>query len=111
MIDRVHRELTDDEIERVAETYHAWRGDKGSGKYEDIPGFCRSVKTEEIAKHGFVLTPGRYVGLEEVEEDEGVFEEKMVELTKRLYGQIQESHQLEKLVKANLAKIGFGGGE
>jgi type I restriction enzyme M protein len=111
LIDRVHRELTDDEIERVAETYHAWRGEKGSGKYEDIPGFCRSVKTDEIAKHGFVLTPGRYVGLEEVEEDEGVFEERMAELTKRLHNQIRESRQLEKRVTANLAKIGFGGDE
>jgi type I restriction enzyme M protein len=98
-------------MERIAGTYHAWRGDKGAGKYDDVPGFCRSVTTEEIARHGFVLTPGRYVGVEEVEEEEGVFEEKMAELTKRLYGQIQESRKLEEQVKANLAKIGFGGAE
>jgi len=111
LIDRVHRELTDEEIERIAKTYHSWRGDKGAGKYDDVPGFCRSVKTEEIGKHGFVLTPGRYVGVEEVEEEEGVFEEKMAELTKRLSGQFQDSHKIEEQVKANLAKIGFGGAE
>jgi type I restriction enzyme M protein len=111
LVDRVHRELADEEIERIAGTYHAWRGDKGAGKYDDVPAFCRSVTAEEIARHGFVLTPGRYVGVEEVEEEEGVFEEKMVELTKRLYSQIQESRKLEDQVKANLAKIGFGGAE
>ncbi len=62
LIDRVHRELTDDDIGKIAGTYHAWRGDKGAGKYDDVPGFCKSETKKEIDKHGFVLTPGRYVG-------------------------------------------------
>ena len=76
MIDRVHRELTDDDIQRLADTYHAWQGDKSldSGPstldYSDIPGFCRSATKAEIAEHGYVLTPGRYVGVEEVEDDD-----------------------------------------
>ena len=61
LIDRVHRELTDEEIARIAGAYHAWRGDKGAGKYADVPGFCKSAKLDEIAAHGYVLTPGRYV--------------------------------------------------
>jgi len=56
MIDRVHRELTDDDIARIADTYHRWRGD-GSGKYEDVPGFCMSATTEQIRSHQHVLTP------------------------------------------------------
>src|SRR5439155_1199198 len=69
MIDRVHLELTDEDIQKTAGTYHAWRGDKGAGKYEDIAGFCKSAKLDEIRAHGFVLTPGRYVGAEEAEDD------------------------------------------
>ena len=62
MIDRVHRELTDEDIARIAGTYHAWRGDKDAGEYADVPGFCKAATLEEIRKHGHVLTPGRYVG-------------------------------------------------
>ena len=64
LVDRTHRELTDQELARIAKTYHAWRGEKDAGKYEDIPGFCKSAPLEEIRKHGHVLTPGRYVGAE-----------------------------------------------
>ncbi len=70
MTDRTHRELTDEEIAEIARAYHAWRGEKEAGKYEDVPGFCKGAKVEEIAAHGYVLTPGRYVGAEEVEDDE-----------------------------------------
>ncbi len=70
MIDRVHRELTDADIRKIADTYHAWRGDKDCRqKYQDIPGFCKSVTLEDIRKHGHILTPGRYVGAAEVEDD------------------------------------------
>lgn len=81
LIDRVHRELTDEEIVRIAGTYHAWRGDPGAGEYEDVPGFCKSATVEEIGKNGYVLTPGRYVGAEAAEDDGEPFEEKMQKLT------------------------------
>ncbi len=69
MVDRRHRELTDEEIQKISSTYHAWRGE--GGKYEDVPGFCKAVKLDEIRKHGHILTPGRYVGAEEIENDGG----------------------------------------
>ncbi len=65
LVDRRHRELTDEELLKITSIYHAWRGE--GGKYEDVPGFCRAVKLDEIRKHGHILTPGRYVGAEEVE--------------------------------------------
>lgn len=108
LIDRVHRELTDEEIARVAGTYHAWRGDKGAGKYKDVPGFCKSAKTAEIAEHGYVLTPGRYVGAEEVEDDDEPFDDKMKRLTATLYEQFAESRKLEKAIRSNLEGLGYG---
>ena len=113
MIDRVHRELTDEEIHRLADTYHAWRGDreprgqKGAGKYKDIPGFCKSATLDEIRQHGHVLTPGRYVGAEEVEDDDEPFEEKMARLTAELSGQFAESRKLEKAIRKNLEGLGY----
>ncbi len=109
MIDRVHRELTDDDIRKIADTYHAWRGDKDCGKkYEDIPGFCKSATLDEIRKHNHILTPGRYVGAPEMEDDGEPFEEKMERLTKQLTEQFAESARLEKEIKKNLESIGFG---
>ena len=70
--------------QKIVGTYHAWRGDKGAGKYEDVAGFCKSATTAEIAAHGHVLTPGRYVGAEEVEDDGEPFEEKMTRLVAEL---------------------------
>jgi type I restriction enzyme M protein len=75
LIDRVHRELTDADLQKIVATYHAWRGEKGAGTYEDLAGFCKSATTAEIAAHGHVLTPGRYVGAEEVEDDGDPFED------------------------------------
>lgn len=109
LIDRVHRELTDTDLEKIRSTYHAWRGDKGAGKYEDVAGFCKSATTDEIAAHGHVLTPGRYVGAEEVEDDGEPFEEKMPRLVAELNAQFAESAKLEKLIKDNLKGLGFGG--
>ncbi|MBL9044497.1 MAG: SAM-dependent DNA methyltransferase [Myxococcales bacterium] len=109
LIDRVHRELSDDDIRKIAATYHAWRGDKGSGAYVDIAGFCKSATTAEIASHGHVLTPGRYVGAEEVEADAEPFEEKMARLVSELNAQFAESAKLEQAIKANLRGLGYGG--
>ena len=102
VVDRVHRELSDDDISKIAGTYHAWRGDKGAGKYEDTPGFCKSVTLEEIAGHGHVLTPGRYVGAEETEDDGEPFAQKMKRLTTKLDEQFAASAKLEKSIRAKL---------
>jgi len=107
MTDRTHRELTDDENARIAGAYHAWRGEKGAGKYKDVPGFSKSAKAEEIAKHGHVLTPGRYVGAEEVEDDGEPFGEKMKRLTAELDTQFKESARLEKEIRTNLKGLGL----
>ncbi len=109
LIDRVHRELTVEEIAKIAQTYHAWRGEKEAGKYEDIAGFCNSAKLDEIAAHGYVLTPGRYVGAEEVEDDDEAFEEKMLHLTQKLEQQFEESARLVVAIRDNLRRLGYGG--
>jgi type I restriction enzyme M protein len=108
LIDRVHRELTDSDLQKITTTYHAWRGDKDAGSYADIPGFCKSATTAEIAAHGHVLTPGRYVGAEEVEDDGEPFEEKMTRLVAGLNAQFAESAKLEQAIKANLRGLGYG---
>ncbi|MCA1601892.1 MAG: SAM-dependent methyltransferase [Acidobacteria bacterium] len=90
MIDRVHRELTDADIAKIADTYHAWRGDKEAGEYADVPGFCKRATQEDIRKHGHVLTPGRYVGAEIPEDDGEPFVEKMKRLTATLREQQAE---------------------
>jgi len=109
LIDRVHRELTDDDIAKIAGTYHAWRGDKGAGKYKDIPGFCKTAKLEEIRKHGHVLTPGRYVGAEAQEDNGEPFDEKMKRLTEMLSKQQAEAAMLDKAIAGNLKELGYGG--
>lgn len=87
LIDRVHREPTDADLNKITETYHAWRGDKSTGKCQDVAGFWKSATTAEIAAHGHVLTPGRYVGAEEVEDDGEPFEEKMPRLVAELHAE------------------------
>ena len=110
LIDRVHRELTDGEIARLADTYHAWRGDKDcKKKHKDVPGFCKSATIDEIRQHGHVLTPGRYVGAEDVEVDGEPFGEKMQRLVGQLNEQFAESRKLEKAIRSNLEGLGYGG--
>ena len=106
MTDRTHRELTDADIALVAGTYHAWRSEAGAGEYADVPGFCKSASKDEIAGHGYVLTPGRYVGAEDAEEDSEPFEEKMSRLTAKLEAQFDEGARLEAEIRANLARLG-----
>ncbi|HWQ20000.1 MAG TPA: class I SAM-dependent DNA methyltransferase [Methanotrichaceae archaeon] len=107
LIDRVHRELSKEEIGKIAGIYHAWRGDPRSGEYEDVPGFCRSATIEEIGKNGYVLTPGRYVGAVAMEEDGEPFGEKMQRLTEKLCEQFGESARLETEIRANLKRLGY----
>ena len=109
MIDRVHRELTGKELARIAETYHAWRGDAGAGEYTDVPGFCKSVVLEEIKGTDYVLTPGRYVGIEDVQDDEIPFEQQMTQLSAKLYEQMTESERLGAAIKKNLETLGYRG--
>jgi len=107
LVDRVHRELSDEEIARIARTYHAWRGEKDSGKYKDVPGFCKSASTDEIGAHDFILTPGRYVGAEAQQEDGEPFEEKMKRLSATLRQQFQESAKLQKKIEGGLKGLGL----
>jgi type I restriction enzyme M protein len=108
LIDRTHKDFSDEELEKVAATYHAWRGEKDAGEYQDVPGFCKSVTTDEIREHGYVLTPGRYVGAAEIEDDGIPFEEKMAEFSATLYEQFAESERLESVIKKNLEVLGYG---
>ncbi|MDP3624924.1 MAG: class I SAM-dependent DNA methyltransferase [Methanobacteriaceae archaeon] len=107
MADRTHRELNAEDVAQIADTYHAWRGEEEAGDYEDVRGFCKSVKLEDIKKHDFILTPGRYVGFAEEEEDPEKFEEKMKRLTSDLAEQFKESDILEKEIRNNLKLFGY----
>ena len=108
MIDRVHRELTHAEIARIAETYHAWRGDAGTGEYADVPGFCKSTTLTEIKEQGNVLTPGRYVGAEVQEEESEPFEDTITRLAQKLTEQMAEARRLDEAIAKNLEILGFG---
>ncbi|UZT06189.1 class I SAM-dependent DNA methyltransferase [Clostridium sp. LQ25] len=107
MIDRRHRELSSDDINKIADTYHKWRSVKEYENYEDVKGFCKSANLDEIKENDYVLTPGRYVGIEE-EEDDGIpFEEKMKTLTSELGELFEESRSLEEKIRENLRGIGY----
>jgi type I restriction enzyme M protein len=109
MVDRVHRELGDTDIAKIASTYHAWRGDKGAEKYEDVAGACKSASLAEIKGHGFVLTPGRYVGAEEVEDNRELFDTTMSRLVAQLHTDFGRSTSLDRAITANLKGLGYGG--
>jgi type I restriction enzyme M protein len=106
MIDRRHRELSEADISMITNAYHAWRG-TSDGSYEDVAGFCKAATTEEIKAADYVLTPGRYVASEEVEEDAEAFEAKMKRLTATLSEQFTEGRELEEKIKENLKSIGY----
>ena len=108
MIDRRHRDLTNADIKKITDTYHAWRGEKNAGKYADTAGFCKSATFADLEKNSFILTPGRYVGSEAEEEDPEVFDDKMKRLTSELAEQFKESDKLEAEIKKNLAGLGWG---
>jgi type I restriction enzyme M protein len=119
MVDRTHRELTDEDVARIANTYHAWRtspssppphaGEGQGGGYADVPGFCKSAPLDEVRKHGHVLTPGRYVGAAAQEEDGEPFAEKMQRLTAQLLEQQAEAAKLDAAIAANMKELGYGG--
>ena len=107
MIDRTHKELTGDDIAEIARTYHAWRGEAKDGEYEDKPGYCKAATLDDIKANDYVLTPGRYVGAAEIEDDGIPFEEKMAELTQKLYKQMEEAEKLDAVIRENLAGMGY----
>ena len=107
MVDRTHRELTGDDLARIAGTYHAWRGEEEAGAYADVPGFCRSAPLDEVRKHGHVLTPGRYVGAEAQEDDGEPFAEKMDRLAAQWREQQAEAERLDAAIEENLGRLGF----
>jgi len=109
-VDRTHNELTAAQVARIAGTYHAWRGEPGLRAYADVPGYCRAATLDEIRGHGHVLTPGRYVGAEAVEDDGEPFEDKMTRLVETLDEQFAASAQLEQAIRQNLQGLGYNGG-
>ena len=102
IVDRTHRDFAPEDIVRIARAYHAWRGEESAGDYEDVPGFCKSASLEEVRKHGYVLTPGRYVGAEVQEDDGEPFAEKMQRLTAQWREQQAEAVRLDAAIAANL---------
>lgn len=112
MVDRTLRDFADEDIAKIADTYHVWRGEKDAikrrGDYKDIPGFCKSASLDEIKEHGYILTPGRYVGAPDEEDDGEPFAEKMKRLTAELAEQFKQSDELEQKIRENLKKVGYG---
>ena len=98
--------MSDEEIARIADTYHAWR--EGREGYEDVAGFCKSASLEEIRSHDYALTPGRFVGAKALDEDGEPFEEKMLRLSTEWRGQQTEAARLDAAIAANLKALGFG---
>jgi hypothetical protein len=111
MVDRTRKEFSDADIEKIAGTYHAWRGEEEAGAYEDVAGFCKATKLEEIKSHSYVLTPGRYVGAEDVEGDDVSFVERFAALRAKLEGQFGTATQLENDIRRKLERIGKRAGD
>ena len=109
MADHIHRELSDDDISRIAGTYRAWLGDPKAGRYVDTPGFCKSAKTEEVRKRGHVLAPDRYVGAEHQNDGES-FESKMSKLVAQWEEQRTEAKRLDSAIRENMKILGFESG-
>ncbi len=107
MVSRTRREISDEEISRIASTYHSWRAETEAGDYEDIPGYCKSATLDEVRRNGYILTPGRYVGMEAEEEDTEPFADKMGRLVAELHRQQTESARLDSAIKQNLGVLGF----
>lgn len=105
MVDRKHRELSSEDIKKIADTYHNYRN--VNGNYEDVKGFCKVAKLEEVKENDYILTPGRYVGIEDVEDDGVPFDEKMKAITSELDELFKESRSLEDDIRRNLGGIGY----
>ena len=107
MVSRKQRELTQEDIDKIASTYHNWRNAQPQEEYQDEPGFCKSATIQEIRKNGHVLTPGRYIEFKKEEEDDVAFEDKMQKLISTLKEQMQKSAEQDEKIKQSLASIGY----
>ena len=107
MVDRTRKEFSDTDIEKITRAYHAWRGEGDAGTYEDVPGFCMSASLEEIKAHGYVLTPGRYVGAAGVEEDDTPFAGRFAALQEALEAQFAEAEELTATIRSRMAGVGL----
>jgi type I restriction enzyme M protein len=107
MVDRKRRELTNEDIQKITATYHAWRGENGVESYENIPGYCASAKLIDIQKNGYILTAGRYVGSEDIEDSDEDFEVKMSGLAADLKKEMQSSAELDMLIRKSLQGLGY----
>ena len=107
IVDRAHNKLSEEQIQKIAGTYRSFIGEKGYPKYKDVAGYCKAVKISDIEKNNFALTPGRYVGVEEEQEDDEEFSEKMERLTSELAKQMVEGKKLDAEIRKNLERIGF----
>jgi type I restriction enzyme M protein len=108
MASRIHKEFTDDDLGKIASTYHAWRGEEKDGEYEDVAGYSKAASLDEVKANDYVLTPGRYVGAADIEDDGIPFEEKMHGLSQTLYGQMNEAGALDVTIRKNLEALGYG---
>ena len=106
MVDRTRKEFSDADIEKITRAYHAWRGEGEAGVYADVPGFCKAATLEEIKAHGYVLTPGRYVGAADVEDDDTPFAVRFAGLQAKLEAQFAEADALTATIRARLAGVG-----
>jgi type I restriction enzyme M protein len=105
MVDRTRKEFSNDDIQKIARAYHAWRGETEAGPYEDVPAFCKSVTLEEIGRHEYILTPGRYVGAEELDDDGFSFPKRFAELSSELDEQLLVSDRLARKIQASLKAL------
>ncbi|MFT6906338.1 MAG: type I restriction enzyme M protein [Oleiphilaceae bacterium] len=108
MADRTHKELTNDDLSKIANTYHAWRGEEKDGDYEDVAGYSKAASLDEVKANDYVLTPGRYVGTADIEDDGIPFEDKMRELTKTLFEQMVDSKNIDTEIQKRLEALGYG---
>ena len=105
MVDRTRKEFSDDDIDKITRAYHAWRGEGDAGAYEDVPGFCKSASLDEIKSHGYILTPGRYVGAADVEDDDIPFADRFSALRSKLNLQLSDSDTLSATISDRLARL------
>ena len=109
LVDRTRKEFSDADVAKIAATYHAWRGEKDAGVYEDVPGFCKAATLEEIKGHNYGLTPGRYVGAADMEDDDEPFAERFAALTTKLEGQFSEAAGLTNTIRISLSAVKIDG--